>query len=86
MPRRPADVFAGEGSVAGKLKARRDAVEAGDATGGRKAKSAPKKKAAPKKKKKAAKKKETSKPRRTLRDVLLSKPAKDKRDPMRRGQ
>jgi len=82
MPRRPADVFAGEGSVAGKLRARREAIEAGDATGGRKAKSAPKKKKAAKK----AKKKTPPKPKRTLRDVLLSKPAKDKRDPMRRGQ
>jgi hypothetical protein len=84
MPRRPADIFAGEGSVAGKLRTRREAIEAGDTTGGRKVNSAPKKKKPAKKK--AAKKKETSKPKRTLRDVLLSKPAKDKRDPMRRGQ
>jgi len=83
MPRRPADVFAGKGSFAGKLKARRDAVEAGDASGGRKP---AKKKVAKKKKpvkKKAVKKSENS---RTLRDVLLSKAPKDKRNPMRRGQ
>lgn len=83
MPRRPADVFAGVGSVAGKLRARRDATEAGDASGGRKAAAKP-----AKKKKKAAKKKSSPKKAqgKTLRDVLLSKPAKDKRDPMRRGQ
>ena len=33
MRGRKADVFAGEGSVAGKLKARREAVEAGDLEG-----------------------------------------------------
>ena len=84
MPRRPADVFAGAGSVAGKLRARRDAIEAGDASGSRKVAAKPaKKKKAVKKKKPTVKKSEQS---RTLRDVLLSKPAKDKRDPMRRGQ
>ena len=83
MPRRPADVFAGKGSFAGKLKARRASMEAGDASGGRKP---AKKKVAKKKKpakKKAVKKSDNS---RTLRDVLLSKAPKDKRDPMRRGQ
>jgi hypothetical protein len=30
-----ADIFAGEGSIAGKLKKRREAIEAGDPTGGR---------------------------------------------------
>jgi hypothetical protein len=38
MPiRRPADLFAGKGSVAGKLKERRKKIEAGDASGGQKA-------------------------------------------------
>lgn len=35
MRKRPADVFAGEGSTAGKLKARREAMEAGDPEGAR---------------------------------------------------
>ena len=34
---RPSDLFAGKGSVAGKLKERRKAIEGGDASGGKKA-------------------------------------------------
>lgn len=83
MPRRPADVFAGKGSFAGKLKARRASMEAGDASGGRSKATKPAKKKKKIAKKRAVKKSENS---RTLRDVLLSKAPKDKRDPMRRGQ
>lgn len=35
--KRKADIFAGEGSIAGKLRKRREAIESGDATGGREA-------------------------------------------------
>jgi len=32
--KRTADIFAGEGSIAGKLRKRREAIESGDASGG----------------------------------------------------
>ena len=35
QPERKVDVLAGEGSIAGKLKKRREAIEGGDPTGGR---------------------------------------------------
>jgi hypothetical protein len=35
MPKNPADLFAGEGSFAGKLRKRREAIEAGDPEQGR---------------------------------------------------
>ena len=34
QPERKVDVFAGEGSIAGKLRKRREAIEAGDPSGG----------------------------------------------------
>lgn len=35
LPERKVDVFAGEGSIAGNLKKRRESIESGDPSGGR---------------------------------------------------
>ena len=44
MPKRPVDVFAGPGSLADKLRKRREAIEGGDPSGGRDPQPQPEKK------------------------------------------
>ena len=87
MPiRRPSDLFAGSGSVAGKLKKRRKAIESGDASGGRSQKAsagdsneeAIRKKRAERKRKEEEARKKRMKERKTkkakrLRDALTSR-------------